>query len=234
MDRVGYIYDPITGEEREISSEEIADAIVNAFLDDYSVYYTAEEYENKVSKGKGNYRGVGVQFYYSDTQVDVIVGNSPADQAGLVAGDIILSGKTENEEEKTKFNTATEIINYLKNCGENSEIFLEYERDGELYNATLKARPYVASYVNYFDSEVRDLDLWPYVGSGGHDDIENISLYHEGKILEAAVVKLYIHTTLPKENTSEFFDVLDISINRSDNMHVATIKVPPQEQDEGE
>lgn len=155
MDRVGYIYDPITGEEREISSEEIADAIVNAFLDDYSVYYTAEEYENKVSKGKGNYRGVGVQFYYSDTQVDVIVGNSPADQAGLVAGDIILSGKTENEEEKTKFNTATEIINYLKNCGENSEIFLEYERDGEIYNATLKARPYVASYVNYFDSEVR-------------------------------------------------------------------------------
>jgi len=96
------------------------------------------------------------------------------------------------------------------------------------------AMTYLEKIVAYFDSEVRDLDLWPYVGSGGHDDIENISLYHEGKILEVAVVKIYIHTTLPKENTSQFFDVLDISVNRSDNVHVATITVPPQEQNEGE
>ena len=85
--------------------------------------------------------------------MDVIVGNSPAEHAGLVAGDIILSGKTKNEEEKTKFNTSTEIVNYLKKCEENAEITIEYERGGEVYNATLKTRPYVASYVHYFDSE---------------------------------------------------------------------------------
>ncbi len=155
MDRVGYIYDPVTGEEREISSEEIADAIVNAFLDDYSAYYTKEEYENKVSEGEGNYWGIGVQFYYSDTQVDVVVGNSPADHAGLVAGDIILSGKCEEEQEKTKFNTATDVVNYLKSCKVDSEITIEYERGGNIFSLTLKTRPYVASYVNYFDSEVR-------------------------------------------------------------------------------
>lgn len=96
------------------------------------------------------------------------------------------------------------------------------------------AMTHLEKVLSYFDSEIRDLDLWPYVGSGGHDDIENASTYHEGKILEVAVVKIYIHTTLPKENISEFFDILDISVNRSDNMHVATLTVPPQEPNEGE
>jgi hypothetical protein len=96
------------------------------------------------------------------------------------------------------------------------------------------AMTYLEKVISYFDSEIRDLDLWPYVGSGGHDDIENIQTYHEGKILEAAVVKIYIHTTLPKENISEWFDILDISVNRSDNIHVATIKVPDRDESEGE
>lgn len=88
--------------------------------------------------------------------------------------------------------------------------------------------------VSYFDSEIRDLDLWPYVGSGGHDDIQNISSYHQGKILEVAVVSIYIHAALKKENASEFFDILDINVKRSDTIHVATITVPPRNETEGE
>lgn len=88
--------------------------------------------------------------------------------------------------------------------------------------------------ITYFDSEVRDLDLWPYVGSGGHDDIQNVSAYHQGKILEVATVYLYIHAAIHQINTSEYFDILDISVNRSDNIHVATITVPERDEPEGE
>lgn len=155
MDRVGYIYDPVTGEEREITEEEIGDAIVNAFLDDYSAYYTKEEYENKVSQGEGNYWGIGVQFYYSDTQVDVVVGNSPADHAGLIAGDILVSGKGAGQEEKTFFSTATDVVTFFVSCPIGMDIEIDYLRDGKDCVATVKTRPYVASYVNYYDSEVR-------------------------------------------------------------------------------
>ena len=155
MDRVGYIYDPVTGVEREITKEDIGDAIVNAFLDDYSAYYTKEEYERKVSQDAGNYWGIGVQFYFTDTQVDVVVGNSPADHAGLIAGDILVSGKSAGQEGKTFFSTATDVINFLVSCPVGSDIEICYLRDGKECVTTVKTRPYVASYVNYYDSEVR-------------------------------------------------------------------------------
>lgn len=91
---------------------------------------------------------------------------------------------------------------------------------------------YLNKVVSYFDSETRDVDLWPYVGSGGHDEIQNISAYHQGKILEAASVNMYIHAALHQINESEWFDILDISVNKSDNTHVATITVP--ERTEGD
>lgn len=82
----------------------------------------------------------------------------------------------------------------------------------------------------YMDSELRDLDLWPYVGSGGHDEAQNITTeYHQGKIMEVALVKIYIHTTLPVRNTLEYMNYVDINIKRSDNVDVATITTPKQE-----
>ena len=57
MEDVGYIYDPVTGEEREITEKEVAYALVNAMLDDYAAYYTAEEYKAVKENAKGNYGG---------------------------------------------------------------------------------------------------------------------------------------------------------------------------------
>ena len=66
--------------------------------------------------------------------------------------------------------------------------------------------------VSYFDSTLRDIDLWPYVGSGGHDEVRDISVYHLGKILPVAVLNLYIHTTLPKNNTIEYMTNTDVTV----------------------
>ena len=66
---------------------------------------------------------------------------------------------------------------------------------------------------SYFDSELRDIDLWPYIGYGGHDDVQDISAYHEGKILPVAVVNIDFHTTLPKTNTIEYMKNVDVSVD---------------------
>lgn len=67
--------------------------------------------------------------------------------------------------------------------------------------------------VSYFDSQLRDIDLWPFVGSGGHDDIQDISTYHQGKILPIAVFNLYFHTTLPKQTKIEFMNNVAVSVD---------------------
>lgn len=86
---------------------------------------------------------------------------------------------------------------------------------------------------SYLDSPQRDVDLWPYVGSGGHDDSQNISTYHQGKILEVAVVTININAALTKENSVEWMNCVDIDVNR-DNNHIVTIRVPDAEQNQGE
>lgn len=86
---------------------------------------------------------------------------------------------------------------------------------------------------SYLDSPQRDVDLWPYVGSGGHDDSQNISTYHQGKILEVAVVTININAALTKENSVEWMNCVDIGVNR-DNNHIVTTRDPDAEQNQGE
>ena len=82
--------------------------------------------------------------------------------------------------------------------------------------------------VSYFDSQMRDVDLWPLVGSGGHDDVQDVSTYHQGKILQVAVVNLYIHTTLPKQNVIEYMNSIDITTKIENNSSI-TITIPEEE-----
>lgn len=86
---------------------------------------------------------------------------------------------------------------------------------------------------SYLDSPERDIDLWPFVGSGGHDDSQNISTYHQGKILEAGTITININANLTKENSVEWMNCVDIDVKRNHN-HIVTIKVPDAEPQVGE
>lgn len=76
---------------------------------------------------------------------------------------------------------------------------------------------------SYFDSQLRDIDLWPYVGSGGHDEVQNISTYHQGKILPVAMFNIEIHTTLPKQNNVEYMTNVDVSVDVKVETETTTI-----------
>lgn len=76
---------------------------------------------------------------------------------------------------------------------------------------------------SYFDSELRDSDMWPKVGYGGHDDVEDISTFHEGKILPVALVNIDIHTDIPKQNLVEWMNNVDITTKIGNNEFTTTI-----------
>lgn len=150
MQDVGYIVDPETGEIREITEEEIAYALVNAFLDEYSAYFTAEEYKEKRAQDKGSRSGVGVSFYTTEPVVGKVSGNSPAFKAGITAGDIIISGKA-GEIEQT-FQTSTQVVEFMI-AADGKEMTLTAKRGGEEKTFTLTESEYTTTYITYFDSE---------------------------------------------------------------------------------
>ncbi|MEL7648574.1 MAG: S41 family peptidase [Sedimentibacter sp.] len=93
----------------EVSQEDIMNGLYDGFfsvLDDYSVYYTPEEYKTMLEDTAGEFSGIGVQIIDSNGQVMVLtpLPGSPAIEAGIKAGDIIkyvdgkdITGLTVNE-----------------------------------------------------------------------------------------------------------------------------------------
>lgn len=153
MEKVGYIYDPVTGEERELTEKDVANAIVNGLLDEYSAYYTAQEYQSIISMGQGNYKGIGVAFYdVEDAVVDVVMGNSPVYREGLRKGDKLIWGKV-NDGEQVDFNNANDILYFIESCGEDDFIKLRYLGSSGEKTITVQKEDYVTAYVTYYDNE---------------------------------------------------------------------------------
>ena len=127
-----------------------------------------------------------------------------------------------------------DVINYTQT----ETSITEHQRGESTLDFEVQARGFGAMealdrLTGYLDSEMRDIDLWPFVGSGGHDDAQNISTYHQGKILEAGVITVNIHCALKKENNVEWMNFVDIDVIKDDNV-IATVRVPDAEQTEGE
>lgn len=72
------------------------DAVNENILDEYSEYLTAEEYAAMQESAKGAQQGIGISFITQTPDgkdqllVVSVLGNSPAEQAGIVAGERIL------------------------------------------------------------------------------------------------------------------------------------------------
>ena len=63
--------------------------ISNAILDEYSQYYTKEEYESAKSESDGNMSGIGLSFRGNSLQIAGVAGNSPCKLAGVKAGGVL-------------------------------------------------------------------------------------------------------------------------------------------------
>lgn len=81
---------------RELSDEDIMLGMYTGMYastgDPYTAYLTAEEYEKLMVVTKGDFYGVGITMTVKDDQIVIVstIEGSPAEQAGLKTGDIIL------------------------------------------------------------------------------------------------------------------------------------------------
>lgn len=83
----------------DVDEEALAEGIYKGYMegldDPYSVYYTAQEYEDMMIDTTGNYAGIGAVLTKDTTTGQVRIVNvyddSPAAKAGLQADDIIVS-----------------------------------------------------------------------------------------------------------------------------------------------
>ncbi len=153
IEQVGYIYDSKTGERRQITEEEIADALVYGLLDIYSAYYTEEEYGTVNAEAKGNMTGLGVTISLGGI-ISKVSYNSPAEIAGLQDGDKVLSVSVDGGQKIVYGeNEGLELRNELYYANVNQSVAIEIDRKGQNLTFTMIKRPYVAAYVKYVDSE---------------------------------------------------------------------------------
>ena len=153
IDRYGCYYDEETGEMKEFTAEDYADAIIDGLLDRYSDFYSAEEYSDVVSTSKGNNFGLGVSFATENgvSTVYTVTGNSPADKAGIKRGDVLIAGEIDGK--YTEFGADSSCIDFLDGIKEDVPFTLYALRGEENLQFNVSKEVFVASYVSYCDSE---------------------------------------------------------------------------------
>ena len=65
IERFGHVLDE-NGNPRELTETDYARALIDGVLDEYSTYYTKEEYEKRKSEKNGNRTGFGFSVYNSE------------------------------------------------------------------------------------------------------------------------------------------------------------------------
>ncbi|MCD7825651.1 MAG: S41 family peptidase [Clostridiaceae bacterium] len=124
----------------EIDDEKMADEIYKGVIaglgDDYAAYYTEEEYIEIMEKTNGTYCGIGA-YISSDASTGVVtivnpMKNSPAEKAGVKAGDIIYAV---DDEEVTGMEISK--VQALVKGEEGSKVKLTIIRDNEQMELTV-------------------------------------------------------------------------------------------------
>jgi len=96
----------------EVDADELAgvaiDGMLEALADPYSTYLDPEAYGLSQSDFEGQYEGIGAEVAVTDDQVVIIATfeGSPAAEAGILAGDIVL----EIDGQETAGMTSTEVV----------------------------------------------------------------------------------------------------------------------------
>lgn len=119
------IYDP---DDQEVI-DGIYKGIFNSLGDDYSCYYTADEYKKFMEVTQGNYEGIGAYISTNSEGNCYIVApmkGSPAEEAGLKSGDIIYKVNGEIVTDKS----ADEIVALIKGK-EGTSVKVSIAREGE-------------------------------------------------------------------------------------------------------
>lgn len=104
LDQLDQIIDKYYLNDDEIDAQALEDGIMKGYIDgldeDYTTYYTAEEYKSLMEETSGEYEGIGMLVSQNMETMQITVlkvfEGGPAEEAGMKAGDILY--KVEDEE----------------------------------------------------------------------------------------------------------------------------------------
>lgn len=145
------VFDSDSMELKEFSAEDAARLVIANAPDKYATYYSKEEYAAVKNNYAGKYEGVGIALYKETLKIAKVIVNSPAFNAGIKCGDILLFGSVKDET-PTYFSDILSVNSFLSAAGA-GEFYLTVSRDGEQKTFVLKAEKYKSSYLLYKDKD---------------------------------------------------------------------------------
>ena len=162
---------------REVDAEALETAAIDGMLaalgDPYTFYYTDEAYAAMNEETTGQYVGVGMlvgEAADGDLRVLRVFRDSPAEKAGIEAGDALLAidGARVGGETPMSLSEASAL---LKGEGE-TPVEVEVERGGEVLSFTLERGEVSINYVEYsiLEGNVGYLSIYQFTG----DDVEGV------------------------------------------------------------
>ena len=122
--------------------KEIADVI----LDEYSTYYTAEEYEEILNGAKGNYKGVGLGFVNNTLQIGMVLGNSPCEKVGVKKGGKVVYLNVGSGD--LPVNNVSEFTAVLDAVAFDKDFIIKIDYDGVIEEYTIAKKEYKRTYVH--------------------------------------------------------------------------------------
>ncbi len=115
------------------------------YLDEYSAYYTAEEYAALTASNAGSKSGYGISYSYVEQRgilVTSVIYNSPAYKSGLRSGEYIVSATYGGD--TTEFSSTSEFSSYAAGLDTGESVTFN-TLGGDCY--TMAKSSYTASYV---------------------------------------------------------------------------------------
>lgn len=156
--------------------DDFVSVMSKSILDEYSEYYTKEEYAELKKISSGVRGGIGI--YYGDRSdgsvvIAEVLGNSPAERAGIKAGYIVKGFRKSVDENFTEINGRQELSDALAPLalGEEFVLKLEYtDADGvHEKECTLARKEYRQTYVYYSDVS----GSWRF-SNGNEEDMDDL------------------------------------------------------------
>lgn len=156
--------------------DDFVSVMSKSILDEYSEYYTKEEYAELKKISSGVRGGIGI--YYGDRSdgsvvIAEVLGNSPAERAGIKAGYIVKGFRKSVDENFTEINGRQELSDALAPLalGEEFVLKLEYtDADGVHEKECILARKeYRQTYVYYSDAS----GSWRF-SNGNEEDMDDL------------------------------------------------------------
>lgn len=162
---------------REVDAEALETAAIDGMLaalgDPYTFYYTDEAYAAMNEETTGQYVGVGMlvgEAADGDLRVLRVFRDSPAEKAGIEAGDALLAidGARVGGDTPMGLSEASAL---LKGEGK-TPVEVEVERGGEVLSFTLERGEVSINYVEYsiLEGDVGYLSIYQFTG----DDVEGV------------------------------------------------------------